>query len=831
MKHLLRLLLAVALAAVWVPSGAQQSPIQGVIAPSTSAQFRSVVTDETGTGPMVFGTNPMLSWTQAASSIASGAVTFDMSTARFFGVSATAHVNTVSITNVPAGVSGFNVQITGNGTPSDWVWPSSVVWKGGQAPNIPIVPGRIIVLAFDTADGGTSFVGDVKYRGDGRAATTIESFKYFVNPTTGNDANPCTSFAAPCASFGSASAGTGLFGKVTPAPGDRICLVNGTQLRETVAPKASGTVNAPIVIEGCGPGDQAIISNSSLLQSGSWSNVAGTVYSVSTALVAPAPGGSLPCFTWINSAGVHKGMCKGVRNTNATATITIASPGVVTWSGHGMTWGNAVRFSTSGALPTGITAGTTYYVVNPTSTTFQLSATQNGTAINTSGSQSGTHTATSELGTYQYAFSGGSLFVNTGAAVTSADKFEIGQGTTYGVVLNGVSHWRLANLRGLYNGSYGVMLNQGSATVTITIAAPGVFTASNHGLIAGQVVSLSTSGTLPTGLTAGPLYYVVNPTTNTFQVATSPGGTAITTTGSQSGTHTAYYAADDIVLDGVELAYNSGDNINCVNGQCTNVVLRGVNSHHAWPDGSGAGDCLSWHGAANGAASSFVFEYGRAAWCGKDGINLFSGTTATVRGTFFDNANAGYLHSLGGDAHGVGNNANSASGSLTAYNNIIAGDGSPYAASQARYQFRISNSGSPFTNDNFLVRGFCNTLYAATVTHSTFRGVELRAGANTSSIWKNNITKGPQGIGVLWASGGVPIGGIDYNTVNTSGNYSGLSQPANDLTTDPTLNSNFTLPTTSPAYNSGVVITGLTRPSSVSRGAFGCGPLGAVGFQ
>lgn len=78
----------------------------------------------------------------------------------------------------------------------------------------------------------------------------------------------------------------------------------------------------------------------------------------------------------------------------STVTMTIASPGVVTWTGHNFLAGSPVVFTTTGALPTGLTAGTTYYVVNPASNTFQVSATVGGAAINTTGSQSGVHTAT-----------------------------------------------------------------------------------------------------------------------------------------------------------------------------------------------------------------------------------------------------------------------------------------------------------------------------------------------------------------------------------------------------------------------------------------------------
>jgi hypothetical protein len=74
-------------------------------------------------------------------------------------------------------------------------------------------------------------------------------------------------------------------------------------------------------------------------------------------------------------------------------TVTIASPAVVTASSHGLTANTMVTLYTKGALPTGLTAGNTYYVLSTglTANSFRLSATLNGTAINTSGTQSGTH--------------------------------------------------------------------------------------------------------------------------------------------------------------------------------------------------------------------------------------------------------------------------------------------------------------------------------------------------------------------------------------------------------------------------------------------------------
>jgi hypothetical protein len=80
--------------------------------------------------------------------------------------------------------------------------------------------------------------------------------------------------------------------------------------------------------------------------------------------------------------------------------------------------------------------------------------------------------------------------------------------------------------------------NYPNPTVTISIAAPGVVSLAGHNLPAAANVKFGTDGALPTGLVAGTTYYVVNPSTDSFQVAATVGGTAITTTGTQSGTHT-----------------------------------------------------------------------------------------------------------------------------------------------------------------------------------------------------------------------------------------------------------------------------------------------------
>lgn len=82
----------------------------------------------------------------------------------------------------------------------------------------------------------------------------------------------------------------------------------------------------------------------------------------------------------------------GMRNYKIF-TVTIASPGVFTLDKHKLQSGDRVIFETTGALPTGLSAETWYYVVSDglSDRLFQVSTTKDGTAINTTGSQSGTH--------------------------------------------------------------------------------------------------------------------------------------------------------------------------------------------------------------------------------------------------------------------------------------------------------------------------------------------------------------------------------------------------------------------------------------------------------
>ncbi|MDP2330297.1 MAG: hypothetical protein Q8M19_06325 [Reyranella sp.] len=113
---------------------------------------------------------------------------------------------------------------------------------------------------------------------------------------------------------------------------------------------------------------------------------------------AAGPYQVIDAFVW-NDGGTVR-LTRGPKHRKAgTFTITVATPAVVTWVGHGLhdgaTW---TPESTTGNLPAGaqVVVGTTYFVTRVDTDTFKLSTTLadqvGGTFINTSGTQSGVHT-------------------------------------------------------------------------------------------------------------------------------------------------------------------------------------------------------------------------------------------------------------------------------------------------------------------------------------------------------------------------------------------------------------------------------------------------------
>ena len=352
------------------------------------------------------------------------------------------------------------------------------------------------------------------------------------------------------------------------------------------------------------------------------------------------------------------------KGSTSTVTISVAAPSVVTWNSHGLSANAAVAFTTTGALPTGITAGQIYHVSSSgiATNTFKISEALEsayGVAeVNTSGSQSGTHTATYQgatlagikfqcaylcglRDTYSSGMRSGGLVILGAVSCDINGHTSVGDGgvtydapvSSYGMTgctlsriqildsfyfgfspfythhcqINGlnierggasynfaraikpwdmsrttISNFNISDVYGvglfLENQTRDCVFSNGnvsvrktartvSKTVTMTIASPGVVTWVAHGLGAGSQIEFSTSGALPTGVTAGTSYYVIATglATDTFQFSATLGGAAVNTSGSQSGTHTGYrgYAAQGVCSNGQVNADNAFIGITC----------------------------------------------------------------------------------------------------------------------------------------------------------------------------------------------------------------------------------------------------------------------------
>lgn len=97
-----------------------------------------------------------------------------------------------------------------------------------------------------------------------------------------------------------------------------------------------------------------------------------------------------------------------------------------------------------------------------------------------------------------------------------------------------------------------------NSTGTFTAdAGTNVLTSAGHGLNNGDQLNFTTTGTLPGGLEAydynypwgGEIYYVINKTTNTFQVSLTQGGSAIDITSAGSGTHDWFFDTIKIIVN------------------------------------------------------------------------------------------------------------------------------------------------------------------------------------------------------------------------------------------------------------------------------------------
>ena len=213
-----------------------------------------------------------------------------------------------------------------------------------------------------------------------------------------------------------------------------------------------------------------------------------------------APSGFLACDGSAVSRTTYAALYATLCPTLGTFTVTIASPAVVTLTGHGLQNGDRVRLFTTGALPTGLSVNTDYYVKSATTNTFRLAATPGGADINTSGSQSGTHT----LQLFQHGAGDGSTTFNLpdhrGLVMVGAGTHGTmtrANGTAYNGGSVGAS--RNDQMQGHWHRTHE---NSGSGSDR-ALSGPGYINSTNNGTvldnIVEQAVTDGTNGTPRTG--------------------------------------------------------------------------------------------------------------------------------------------------------------------------------------------------------------------------------------------------------------------------------------------------------------------------------------------
>lgn len=116
---------------------------------------------------------------------------------------------------------------------------------------------------------------------------------------------------------------------------------------------------------------------------------------------------------------------------SATATFSTASPTLVSvGAGNAPVSGTPVKFTTTGALPVGVSPATTYYVNNVSSSTFQISTSPTLTPlVNVTAAGSGTHTMVVNQSVIKVASAPASnsqiMFTTTGALLTGLSTTQV----------------------------------------------------------------------------------------------------------------------------------------------------------------------------------------------------------------------------------------------------------------------------------------------------------------------------------------------------------------------------------------------------------------------
>jgi hypothetical protein len=287
-------------------------------------------------------------------------------------------------------------------------------------------------------------------------------------------------------------------------------------------------------------------------------------------------------------------------NGTGTQTVTKYTPDVNTATdavhiaSHGLSTGERVRIASSGTLSGGLSANTDYYVIASDSDHLKFATSyanaQAGTAVDITSTGSGTLTVTNyrtDVDTAADTIHAASHGLTAGQLVHVSSTGSLAGGlsanTDYYVIASDADHIKLAT--SFANAQAGTAIDitsKGTGTLTISGIGGDVDTSadtaqiSSHGLVTGQRLRVSSSGTLAGGLAAATDYYAIVTDANRIKFATSyanaQAGTGIDLTSGGTGIITvSNYSTDvDTSTDALHLASHG-----LVDGQTVRVSSTG----------------------------------------------------------------------------------------------------------------------------------------------------------------------------------------------------------------------------------------------------------------
>ena len=244
---------------------------------------------------------------------------------------------------------------------------------------------------------------------------------------------------------------------------------------------------------------------------------------------------------------------------NRTCTFSVANGTIVTSTPHNQLPGYAVRFYTSGSLPTGLIQDDTYWILDEgyTTTTFKVSSSKTGTPIEIVSAGTGSHyfVATKLANTllkdsYNYAemtLQSKQDYKLIAGSSPGGPRLVVGARETistfvYKILSVGTSNWNsigyvgTPTVGGTFTRNSTNLGDYGTGTCVVNAAlctfdhTTNTINKNTHGYSDGDIVRFDTSGAMPAGdpgLSTAIQYYVYNKGASTFQLVTYPGSTTV----------------------------------------------------------------------------------------------------------------------------------------------------------------------------------------------------------------------------------------------------------------------------------------------------------------